>query len=64
MLGNRKEVTAEEIADMEAAKRAEEAMLSGDGDWRKILEEHFEDGGGLDDLPVDSIARLIEEEDG
>ena len=63
-LGNREELTPEEMETRKAASKVEEELLAG-GDWLSILEEEFGSGTDIDDIDVDEeMVRMIESEFG
>lgn len=52
-LGNRKEVTPEEAKEQKVAEEVDELITSGDPNWLQKVEEYFNEGYNIDDIPID-----------
>lgn len=57
-LGNRKELSKEEMKEVQAGNLAEELLESGDPDWLKKALEFIDDGGDLDAFEIDEATFL------
>lgn len=52
VLGNRKEVTPEEREELSKAKEIDSLIESGDPDWLSKVEEYFNEGYNIDEIPI------------
>lgn len=63
-LGNRKEVKPEDQADISKAQEIDELIESGDPDWLKKVEEYFNEGYNIDEIPIgEDFIKEIEREE-
>lgn len=63
VLGNRKEVTPEDLKDMEIAQKADELVESGDPDWlQKVQELMGEEGFSDFDIDNELFSEINEEQ--
>ena len=53
-LGNRKEVSKEEREEMAVAQEVDKLIESGDPNWLKKVEEYFEEGYNINEIPIDN----------
>jgi hypothetical protein len=62
-LGYRKEVTKEQAEQQEKADKVEQMMLTGEGDWRSLLDDIVESGEDLSEVDYTDMIRKIEAEE-
>jgi hypothetical protein len=52
-LGNRKEVTKQEREEIKVAEEVDALIESGDPNWLQKVEEYFNEGYNIDEIPID-----------
>jgi len=64
-LGNRKEVTEEEKKDLKVIEEIDDLIESGDPDWLQKVEQYFNEGYNIDEIPItNEFISEIEREEG
>ena len=53
VLGNRKEVSKEEQEELQKAEEIDQLIESGDPNWLQKVEEYFNEGYNIEEIPID-----------
>lgn len=63
-LGNRKEVSKQEKEELKIAEEVDSLIESGDPNWLAKVEEYFNEGYNIDEIPIDQdfIDKIAREE--